>query len=563
MSDGNHTCTYTLDPDDPETWGGVGGDRCYVTKDDLNTTGVWTCPHNAVENRSRCLFHLPPDDKPDDRIVVDAFHDTIEQAAETSDAKTQHRQQQFIGAQFGTFVLSGSTLNVDSEQPIDFTHARFTGEVNWTNTTMRPPLRMRGTRFEKEISFQSTEFMQSVDFEGTIFNGKTDFGGTIFKDRASFVKVTFKNNTDFMRSAFESGASFEKAIFEDGVAFAEATFGDETTFEGVSFKNYINFRRSIFKDDTDFWDTTFKGDTSFTGSSFKKEVFFRSVDFPDSRRTDFSQSDLSGGALGDTDLTGANLQKADLTAATLSNANLSGANLERATLSYADLFGAQFCGAAFYSAVFADVHINEDTEFGDRCVYDPAFDGERTADIDTDDKPRRLTKAAGAYRTVEQLARTNAFPRLSRANYSRRKDMQRKRHYARARHEHGRESWRSGGRWLRAVAAWVVIKNGENPWHVLIWWGIVIGLSGLLYPVAGITNKNAALITYPPSLSAFGAVIETLKQGGYFSVVTFTSFGGGNIQPVGWGRALAVIETTVGALLMALLVFVFGRRTTR
>lgn len=48
----------------------------------------------------------------------------------------------------------------------------------------------------------------------------------------------------------------------------------------------------------------------------------------------------------------------------------------------------------------------------------------------------------------------------------------------------------------------------------------------------------------------------------YFSVVTFTTLGYGDVQPVGFAKYVAASEAVIGASLMALLVFVLGRRAT-
>jgi voltage-gated potassium channel Kch len=49
----------------------------------------------------------------------------------------------------------------------------------------------------------------------------------------------------------------------------------------------------------------------------------------------------------------------------------------------------------------------------------------------------------------------------------------------------------------------------------------------------------------------------------YFSVVTFTTLGYGDIRPIGTtARFLAGLESFVGALMVALVVFVLGRRVS-
>ena len=131
-------------------------------------------------------------------------------------------------------------------------------------------------------------------------------------------------------------------------------------------------------------------------------------------------------------------------------------------LSRADLFESDLTGSGFYGAVFGDTQINEETEFGDRCVYDPEFDNSPAADIG-EDETDRLTKAAGQYRIIEQLARTNAFPDMVSHNFIHRQDIHREQHRQKGR-------W---GRWLRATASKYVLEYGENPWR-LIATGLII-----------------------------------------------------------------------------------------
>ena len=49
----------------------------------------------------------------------------------------------------------------------------------------------------------------------------------------------------------------------------------------------------------------------------------------------------------------------------------------------------------------------------------------------------------------------------------------------------------------------------------------------------------------------------------YFSIVTFTTLGYGDIAPVGLARAVACSEALLGAFMMALFIFVFCRRMVR
>lgn len=107
---------------------------------------------------------------------------------------------------------------------------------------------------------------------------------------------------------------------------------------------------------------------------------------------------------------------------------------------------------------------------------------------------------------------------------------------------------------------------GENPWWIV--WVLVHTIlfvrSSTRSSVARSTEQTEAVafdvlsiipITIPETVSILLSTI-------YFSAVTFTTLGYGDVQPASSAaEALATVESFLGALLMALLVFVLGRRT--
>jgi len=57
---------------------------------------------------------------------------------------------------------------------------------------------------------------------------------------------------------------------------------------------------------------------------------------------------------------------------------------------------------------------------------------------------------------------------------------------------------------------------------------------------------------------------EAIARGLYFSIITFTTIGYANVAPHGpLSRILVGIESLVGAILIALFVYVLGRRVAR
>lgn len=165
-----------------------------------------------------------------------------------------------------------------------------------------------------------------------------------------------------------------------------------------------------------------------------------------------------------------------------------------------------------------------------------------------------LGKANTVYRTIQRLYRENSLPRRIDSYYVRARDTRRK------------QAIIDGDlpRWLYLAAQRQIMGYGERPLRVVGTSLAVVGLSALVYPLFGLrvgkAGLDASTINHP---FADVGLLTGLGKSAYFSVITFTTLGYGDVQPMGHGEALATLESLVGAFLMALLVFVLGRRATR
>lgn len=121
-------------------------------------------------------------------------------------------------------------------------------------------------------------------------------------------------------------------------------------------------------------------------------------------------------------------------------------------------------------------------------------------------------------------------------------------------------AWQMLSRWITGY--------GEKPLRIVGTSAIVIGVWGLLYPLLGgivITTTGEPLHVFEP----VGTPLQDLPGGKwlmsfYFSVITFTTLGYGDIHPASApAQILAGLESLMGGALLALLVAVLSLKITR
>ncbi len=385
-----------------------------------------------------------------------------------------------------------------------------------------------------------------MGFKGAVFHDAARFRRSEFSGEANFEGVTFGADLYFNEVDCGSDVHFDTATFKSDAIFSDTTFTSAATFDRSSFEDTARFatRQLIMPDYR-----MFGGEISFRAVEFYDGVDFRDLVLD---RADFSDADVTGGTF-----TGTNLREADF---------------EAALLSRATLFGADLRGAKLSGAVLGDVRVDDETLFlghptADRdasphtvaairssptCVYDPDYE----ADTDHTD----IGKAKSMYRALEEIGNRAARARLQARCFVRRQDLQTHEYRTAASGpEHSLEQRViAGARWSRAKIARATILYGESPWRVFGATAVVVLLCALLYPIAGI-RTGGTVVSYGTTETVIGTLFDSL----YFSVVTFTTLGYGDVQPIAFSRVVATVETIAGSALLALLVFVFGRRATR
>lgn len=353
-------------------------------------------------------------------------------------------------------------------------------------------------------------------------------------------------------------------------------------------------------------------DTNFKSTPFSEVSFIdSSLEDLELLESNLSGSNFSGSNFSDN----CTFKKISMSNCNLHDAKCNGltlyeTNLEKSVLSNSDLRDVDLRGAGLYDAKFDSTRINDETEFGDICIYE--FKADRVAEdtfashenrlyenllelesnnnnnIDkyrqTDNillrlvsalgnGPARLlnrgfrnpawrskqsdllAKAARTYRAYQDLLRKNGLPEDIHKYRIREKNARRKRALVD----------RNILTWIRFSFLRWSIGYGEQYRNVLINSVAIILVCAYLYS-GGITSLEETGIGVPNLIadSPIGNYISReLYNSFYFSITTFTTLGLGEINPVNdVTRIIAASQSLIGTALTAVLVYILGRRAT-
>jgi uncharacterized protein YjbI with pentapeptide repeats len=484
----------------------------------------------------------------------------------------------------------------------------FDGETSFTNAKFQN---------EGDVVFSGANFIQEVKFRDVLFNsaGRVLFSpssgkqsvATEIHNSISFTEAEFQNEVRFDDIAIDPEAivSFSDAVLHqrchfgtsDGIStlhgnfdFSGSTFHKPPNFSGEQSLNETKIQSEI-TDKSEEFRTQFNASFDCSEATFIDGVDLSRTNF--SVKTSFEGADLSGADFSNSDLSSELSEEdrseviefdgANLSDVNFSNANLSGSSLARSRLNRAEFLGTNLIGSDLYGALLGGVRINHRTSFwpskisrrqilqdksseladgrwrriktlfrnGRRpyCVHDPRYPYcNRHANNDGTTPESELEMAAEMYGSLEQAAADNSLPTLASESFLGRKDVQR--------YQYWRRNSSEGRQWLmtiRSIVPNLLARYGESPWRVLLTGGLIILTCGLFYWRFDLIERA----------TESGKPI-TFLEGVYFSALTFTTLGYGDYNPVSLsGQFLAVGETSLGVILLAILVFVFGRRATR
>lgn len=137
--------------------------------------------------------------------------------------------------------------------------------------------------------FHEVEFHATADFTGSVFQTGGVFRKAIFHGYAIFNNTVFKEKDDFLSVVFEDKVSFDEAIFSRAVGF-HSNFQRDVSFESAVFLSdalfghptdslFKNLGRLKFDSSVSFDNAKFKGAASFDNLDFDGNVSFESTLF--------------------------------------------------------------------------------------------------------------------------------------------------------------------------------------------------------------------------------------------------------------------------------------------
>lgn len=403
----------------------------------------------------------------------------------------------------------------------------------------------RGIEFKASADFTGSTFVTGNVFGKAIFHRDAIFNNSIFKEKSDFLDVNFEDTVSFdeaifseavgFHSNFQGNVSFERAIFQSDVLFGHSNdpylkdlpclkFDSSLSFDNAEFRNTVSFDNLHFHGNVSFKSTKFFYWSEFVDLEFKSRVsfeyahFLKCTDSRDKRRNLVRFQEINFG--------------------------------EKASF-----WGCKFeCKARFQKVVFDNVGEFRCAKFGDRVEFiDVKTNGrlflERNypaafAICEDAIVPYRLAKQAASECGNSRWTGNYHFQEQCATNAKRRKDSTLKFWKGKFWHLNTNAIWNYG----ELLLGRYVFGYGEKPVRPL-----VVGLGVAL--VCGFIFWVTKGIDHDPPCSFPSSI--------YFSVVTFTTLGYGDLQPTANMRWLSGIEAFLGAALMAMFIVALARKFTR
>ena len=121
--------------------------------------------------------------------------------------------------------------------------------------------------------------LERGDNDQVLLNKNISCIGCTFRNIVNFRTVVFQKDVDFRRTLFEADLDFDEAVFHGTSAFREAIFQRRADFHSAIFHKSVSFWRARFNNVADFHRVQFRRNAVFHETNFYNEVNFRRAQF--------------------------------------------------------------------------------------------------------------------------------------------------------------------------------------------------------------------------------------------------------------------------------------------
>lgn len=494
----------------------------------------------------------------------------------------------------------------------DFDEARFYDDACFEETRFKALAEFRGVEFEggsrtthDDVTFEAAIFegeadfklarFRFADFKDASFRGKLNLDRAQFDARADFHRIEVGGTATLERVGFRDGVTFDGSRFDGDVVGVEAEFHGDADFAGVTFRSRVRFTEARFLEDATFRESEFQDAAIFRGTLFEGEAkhleenacfdettFEALADFQSSSFTngsfegvtfhdesDFRESEfhngvefrvLSGGSA-DTyvDLTQASVEGGhivivgdtaviyDLTKATLGDVRLESEGSEHELL---DHF--RFCLTEFDHFDFSDHHAYlERNDWNVHGFLGDESSGRYDVEMTSEVVEETYRKAQDSANAVGDTPAMREFE-FKRYFYNRRKNLDI------VLREYSLNTW---GRAKKAASVGLnffmqfTCGYGNRLPRIAAWTFLLPAVFGVLYVLGGPLQTQAGVVWDATNPS------KTLFEGLYYSYISFSTIGYGDIGPVGWlAKVFAASQGMLNGLFFTLLTFTLFKR---
>jgi uncharacterized protein YjbI with pentapeptide repeats len=505
---------------------------------------------------------------------------------------TFHARVCFRQARFGAVTFDDATFHGEAI----YDHTRIEGNAHFHDTVFHGRAVFLEARFTQDAEFTNSQFHEQLTFKGATFRG----GSRAANDDVSFAEVVFGGPVIYDVAEFRY-ANFTRASFEDIAQFEETRFNGDADFVGVTFADEADFDESRFHGDANFEDSNFHGPAMFRGAEFEGEakhlednaqfddvtfhqnaefdsasfrtasfrhaVFAAKIDFSGSvfkERADFlvesdgsdtyvnfTEAEIYGGTI---ELHAGNIVPYDFTRATLGDVSLAGETEVNELLDYF-----RFCETDFDGFDFSNHHAYLERNGWQIHTFD-ANDAGIDPSVEMDNRSIEITylKAQNSAQEVGDKSAASEFE-VKRNRYNRKKNWSIVRDGA---------STLNGYAKLKKVISvsvnWFMDKScgyGNRIPRVVLLTLFVPLVYSLFYMMGGIfaiKNADGGVV----NVWNGNNLAEDIGNAVYFSYISFTTIGYGNVAPFGAGaRFLAATQGLRNGVFFALLIYTLNKQT--